>query len=146
MGEVLGGGLRALAFFIGPPLTSKPFHLMWEDRGAFALLGVTVAVLAPWLGGPRVKFHGLVCLVLIVTACVLITLLKLYLWTRRSRPDQTHQDALEHIEKFVRQYPFHLYLQSLLSCLMHFLHCPYSQLHRPLHRCLYQQLQSQCPH
>jgi hypothetical protein len=66
--EVLGGGARALLFFVGPALKAAPTCLLWEDRGGFGLLWVAAAALAPLLCRGRVRFEAGVCLALIVFA------------------------------------------------------------------------------
>lgn len=66
--QVLGGGIRSLAFFLGPPLTDQPFHIMWEDRGGFTLLWVMAAIVAPLVSGPRIRFHAAIGLLLILFA------------------------------------------------------------------------------
>jgi hypothetical protein len=66
--DVLGGGLRALLFFVGPALTTTPPGLMWEDRGGFGLLWVVAAALAPLLCRGRVRYQAGVCLLLIAFA------------------------------------------------------------------------------
>jgi hypothetical protein len=45
--DVLGGGMRALLFLVGPALTTEPANLAWEDRGGFGLLWLVAASLAP---------------------------------------------------------------------------------------------------
>jgi hypothetical protein len=66
--DILGGGLRALLFFVGPALKAAPTCLMWEDRGGFGLVWVLAAALAPFLCRGRVRFEAGVCLGLIVFA------------------------------------------------------------------------------
>jgi hypothetical protein len=66
--EILGGGLRALLFFVGPALKAAPACLMWEDRGGFGLLWVVAAALAPLLCRGRVRFQAAVCLALVIFA------------------------------------------------------------------------------
>jgi SAM-dependent methyltransferase len=46
---------------------------------------------------------------LILTSFVMILVLQLYLWTKRSKLSKLSNDALANVTKFVEQYPFHLY-------------------------------------
>lgn len=64
--DVLGGGLRALMFLVGPALTKAPANLAWEDRGGFGLLWLVAAALAPVLCKGRVRRQAGVCLALIL--------------------------------------------------------------------------------
>jgi hypothetical protein len=66
--DVLGGGLRALLFLVGPALTEEPANLAWEDRGGFGLLWLAAAGLAPLLCRGRVRSQAAVCLGLILFA------------------------------------------------------------------------------
>jgi hypothetical protein len=66
--EILGGGVRALLFFVGPAMKADPTCLIWEDRGGFGLLWVVAAALAALLCRGRVRFQAGVCLALIVFA------------------------------------------------------------------------------
>jgi hypothetical protein len=64
--DVLGGGLRALMFLVGPALTSEPANIVWEDRGGFGLLWLVAAALAPVMCKERLRGRALVCAGLIV--------------------------------------------------------------------------------
>ena len=60
---------------------------------------------------PVLQFVRTLCMFvsLCVTACLLLLCLKVGGWFRRRPLPALHQEALTHIEKFVRQYPFHFY-------------------------------------
>jgi len=66
--DVLGGGMRALLFLVGPPLTSEPANLAWEDRGGFGILWLVAAALAPFACTGRVRWQAGACLGLILFA------------------------------------------------------------------------------
>jgi hypothetical protein len=59
--DVLGGGLRALMFLVGPALTTEPANLAWEDRGGFGLLWLVAAALTPLVCKYRVGGRALAC-------------------------------------------------------------------------------------
>jgi hypothetical protein len=67
-GDVLGGGLRALLFLVGPALMEEPANLAWEDRGGFGVLWLAAAALAPVLCRGRARSQAIVCLGLILFA------------------------------------------------------------------------------
>jgi hypothetical protein len=67
-GDVLASGARTLAFLVGPAVTTEPANLQWEDRGGFALLWLTAAILAAMFGGRRVRYQAGVCAALICFA------------------------------------------------------------------------------
>jgi hypothetical protein len=64
--DVLGGGLRALMFLVGPAITTEPANLAWEDRGGFGLLWIAVAAMAAIVCRERVRGRATAWLMLIL--------------------------------------------------------------------------------
>jgi hypothetical protein len=60
--QMLLDGLRSLVGLVGPAVATEPNS--WENRAGLGILWLTLAVAAPMLGGRRVRFEGLVCLLL----------------------------------------------------------------------------------
>jgi hypothetical protein len=56
-------GLRSVVGLMGPPLSDEPNG--WENRAGLGILWVALAILAPSVGGPRVRYQAGVCLVLV---------------------------------------------------------------------------------
>jgi hypothetical protein len=64
--EYFLNGFRALVGMVGPPLSNEPNA--WENRAGLGVLWLLMIVLAPRLGGPRLRFQGWVYLGLVVFA------------------------------------------------------------------------------
>jgi hypothetical protein len=55
----------AVFWLIGPPRTSWPTNLLWEDLGGFGFLWLAAALWGSWLGGPRARYYALVALLIV---------------------------------------------------------------------------------
>jgi hypothetical protein len=61
--DFLMDGLRSLVGLVGPPLSNAPNS--WENRAGMGVLWLNLLVMAPLLGGPRVRYQAVVYLILL---------------------------------------------------------------------------------
>jgi hypothetical protein len=60
--QMLLDSVRSLVGLVGPPLSNEPN--CWENRAGLGLIWLALACMAPLVGGGRVRFQAVICLLL----------------------------------------------------------------------------------